>query len=71
MAWKPTRQRGKTWRPKRRRGRNSRHFRLLSWWMGNGIVHINPVNHGYVMRAADWPYSSIHRYIRSGTLPED
>jgi len=39
--------------------------------MGNGTVHINPVNHGYVMRAADWPYSSIHRYIRSGTLPED
>ncbi len=31
-------------------------------------VHINPVKHGHVTRAADWPYSSIHRYIRSGIL---
>ena len=34
-------------------------------------VHINPVKHGYVMRAADWPYSSIHRYIRRGEMPGD
>ncbi|WP_229720811.1 REP-associated tyrosine transposase [Dyella nitratireducens] len=26
-------------------------------------VHINPVKHGHVARASDWPYSSIHRYI--------
>lgn len=26
-------------------------------------VHYNPVKHGFTMRAADWPYSSIHRYI--------
>ena len=24
-------------------------------------IHFNPVKHGYVQRAADWPYSSIHR----------
>ena len=34
-------------------------------------IHINPVKHGHVMVAADWPYSSIHRYIRQGTLPVD
>lgn len=34
-------------------------------------VHINPVKHGYVTRASDWPYSSLHRYIRQGLLPTD
>ena len=34
-------------------------------------VHINPVKHGYVARAVDWPYSSIHRHIRLGEMPED
>ena len=28
----------------------------------------NPVKHGYVERAVDWPYSSIHRDIRSGRV---
>jgi len=34
-------------------------------------IHINPVKHGYVHRAADWPHSSLHRYVRSGRLPPD
>ena len=34
-------------------------------------VHINPVKHGYVSRAAAWPHSSIHRYIRLGWLDEN
>jgi putative transposase len=34
-------------------------------------VHINPVKHGYVARASDWPYSSIHRYIRQGVIKPD
>ena len=34
-------------------------------------VHINPVKHGHVKRAADWPQSSIHRYIRAGALAAD
>jgi putative transposase len=34
-------------------------------------IHINPVKHGNVKRAADWRYSSIHRYIQSGDLAED
>lgn len=32
-------------------------------------IHINPVKHGYVNKATDWPYSSIHTYIKSGKLP--
>ncbi|WP_284322337.1 REP-associated tyrosine transposase [Dyella acidisoli] len=34
-------------------------------------VHINPVKHGYVARARDWPYSSIHRYIQQGLITFD
>jgi len=34
-------------------------------------VHINPVKHGYAARAADWPFSSIHRCIGRGEMPED
>ena len=34
-------------------------------------VHINPVKHGYVARAIDWPHSTIHRYVENGTLPKD
>jgi putative transposase len=31
-------------------------------------IHYNPEKHGYVSRASDWSYSSIHRYIAAGTL---
>lgn len=31
-------------------------------------VHFNPVKHCQVRCAVDWPYSSIHRYIRRGDL---
>jgi putative transposase len=34
-------------------------------------VHINPVKHGHAARASDWPYSSIHRYIRNGDMAID
>ena len=34
-------------------------------------IHYNPVKHRYADRAADWPYSSIHRYIAMGALPAD
>jgi putative transposase len=34
-------------------------------------VHYNPVKHGWVKRAADWPHSTIHEYIRQGRLPPD
>jgi putative transposase len=32
-------------------------------------VHWNPVNHGYVIRVADWPYSGFHRYVARGFYP--
>lgn len=34
-------------------------------------IHINPVKHGHALRASDWPYSSIHRYVRRGMMPLD
>lgn len=34
-------------------------------------IHFNPVRHGLVQRAADWPHSSFHRYVRQGRLPAD
>jgi putative transposase len=34
-------------------------------------VHFNPVKHGHVRQAVQWPYSSIHRYIREGLLASD
>ena len=34
-------------------------------------IHINPVKHGHAVKASDWPWSSIHRYIRNGLVTED
>ncbi|HET7832047.1 MAG TPA: transposase [Gallionella sp.] len=34
-------------------------------------IHYNPVKHGLVSRVAEWQYSSFHRYVRQGLLPED
>ena len=34
-------------------------------------IHFNPVRHGHTSSPADWPYSSIHQYIRNGILPGD
>jgi putative transposase len=28
-------------------------------------IHLNPVKHGYVVDPAEWPYSSIHHYLRN------
>jgi putative transposase len=33
-------------------------------------IHHNPVKHGYAKRALDWPYSTFHRYVKSGIYPE-
>ncbi|MGH6899413.1 MAG: REP-associated tyrosine transposase [Geminicoccaceae bacterium] len=32
-------------------------------------IHFNPVKHGLVERAADWPWSSLHRYVAEGAYP--
>jgi putative transposase len=34
-------------------------------------IHFNPVKHGWVLRASDWPYSSLHRFVREGKVPAD
>jgi putative transposase len=34
-------------------------------------IHFNPVKHGYVTRAIDWPYSTFRRYVRDGIYPSD
>ena len=34
-------------------------------------IHYNPVKHGYVTKASDWPYSSLHRYIKKDIIDED
>jgi len=32
-------------------------------------IHYNPVKHGHVSAPTMWQYSSLHRFIRAGTLP--
>jgi putative transposase len=34
-------------------------------------IHVNPVKHRLVSTPAEWPFSSLHRYIRAGVLPHD
>lgn len=36
-----------------------------------GLCALDPMRHGVVHRVADWPYSSFHRYVRLGILPDD
>jgi putative transposase len=34
-------------------------------------IHFNPVKHGLVNQARDWPYSTFHRYVARGDLDLD
>lgn len=34
-------------------------------------VHINPVKHGLVKYAKDWPYSTFHKLVEQGIYPQD
>jgi putative transposase len=34
-------------------------------------IHWNPVKHGLVKRARDWPHSSFHAYLRRGLYRAD
>ena len=34
-------------------------------------IHYNPVKHGYVSQAIDWPYSTIHDYVERGLVNRD
>jgi putative transposase len=34
-------------------------------------IHFNPVKHGYVRLAGDWPHSSFRRWMARGVYPSD
>lgn len=34
-------------------------------------IHFNPVKHGYVEKAVNWPHSSFHRHVRLGLVSAD
>jgi len=34
-------------------------------------IHYNPVKHGHVNQAIDWPYSTIHVYVQKGIVGSD
>ena len=34
-------------------------------------IHYNPEKHGYVEKASQWEYSSIHRYIQKGIIDKE
>jgi putative transposase len=34
-------------------------------------IHYNPVKHGWVTRAADWPHSTLHGYFERGLATPD
>jgi putative transposase len=34
-------------------------------------LHFNPVKHGLVDKVIDWPFSSFHRYLKSGVYAND
>ena len=34
-------------------------------------IHFNPVKHGLVSSAIDWPYSSFRQYVEAGVYPPD
>jgi putative transposase len=34
-------------------------------------IHHNPIKHGLAPSPSDWPYSSLHRFIRQGIVPPD
>jgi putative transposase len=34
-------------------------------------IHLNPVKHGLVAQARDWPYSTFHRLVEKGIYPPD
>ncbi len=34
-------------------------------------IHYNPVKHGLVVAAKDWPHSTFHRFVARGDLPSN
>jgi hypothetical protein len=46
--------------------RNDRDFERCA-----DYIHFNPVKHRLVSSPSDWPFSSLHRYVRAGILTQD
>lgn len=42
-----------------------------NWWQHVAHCRADPVKHGLVGAARDWPLSSFHRNVRRGLAPED
>ncbi len=34
-------------------------------------IHVNPLKHGLVERVRDWPWSTFHRYVKTGHYPPE
>ena len=34
-------------------------------------MHYNPVKHGLVTQVSQWPYSTFHRDVKNGVVPQD
>ena len=34
-------------------------------WASVNYIHYNPVKHGYVKKATDWPWVSAHEYLEA------
>ncbi|MDO9087695.1 MAG: transposase [Anaerolineaceae bacterium] len=34
-------------------------------------IHYNPIKHGYVEKASDWKWTSLHKYIKEGVYDND
>jgi putative transposase len=41
------------------------------WGTHVEYIHFNPVKHGHVAAARDWPHSSFHRFVASGLSRDD
>jgi len=65
-----------------RRGKNERGIWQRRYWEHQirderdlnthiDYIHYNPVKHRHTSSPIDWPYSSIHRYIRQGLVAKD
>lgn len=37
----------------------------------HNYIHFNPVKHGYVTRAVDYPHTSFHEYVKQGVYDPD
>ena len=49
----------------------ARHVDYIHSGARTKVFRLNPVKHGHVQRAVDWPHSTFHRYVRDGVYAHD